>query len=266
MTAAASAPLVRLTGLAQTVVLAWGWRRAMIAVVAGAASTLALAPVNIWPVMFFTFPLLVWLIDGAAAARLGGVMAAFVTGWWFGFGYFVTGLYWIGHAFLVDAKTFAWLMPFAVVVFPAGLALLTGLGLALARLLWTRGASRVIALALSLTIAEWVRGHVFTGFPWNTFGYALTGPLALAQGAALLGLWGLTFLTVLVFASPALLADEPLARCEEEHQAKIDWRAQRGQKQKPVRLAEQRQKDNKIDEIAARRGVEHSRQRPLWLC
>jgi apolipoprotein N-acyltransferase len=209
VTAAASAPLVRLTGLAQTVVLAWGWRRAMIAFVAGAASTLALAPVNIWPVMFFTFPLLVWLIDGAAAARLGGVMAAFVTGWWFGFGYFVTGLYWIGIAFLVDAKTFAWLMPFAVVLLPAGLALLTGLGLALARLLWTRGASRVIALALSLTIAEWVRGHVFTGFPWNTFGYALTGPLALAQGAALLGLWGLTFLTVLVFASPALLADDP---------------------------------------------------------
>jgi apolipoprotein N-acyltransferase len=191
------------------VVLAWGWRRAAIAFVAGAASTLALAPLNIWPVMFLTFPLLVWLLDGAAAARLGGVTAAFVSGWWFGFGYFVTGLYWIGIAFLVDAKTFAWLMPFAVVVFPAGLAVLTGLGLALARLLWTRGASRVIALALSLTIAEWVRGHAFTGFPWNAFGYALTGPPALAQGAALIGLWGLTFLAVLVFASPALLADDP---------------------------------------------------------
>jgi len=137
------------------------------------------------------------------------VTAAFVSGWWFGFGYFVTGLYWIGIAFLVDAKTFAWLMPFAVVVFPAGLAVLTGLGLALARLLWTRGASRGIALALSLTIAEWVRGHAFTGFPWNAFGYALTGPPALAQGAALIGLWGLTFLAVLVFASPALLADDP---------------------------------------------------------
>jgi len=191
------------------VVLAWGWRRAAIAFVAGAASTLALAPLNIWPVMFLTFPLLVWLLDGAAAAPLGGVVAAFATGWWFGFGYFITGLYWIGIAFLVDAKTFAWLMPFAVVVLPAGLALLTGLGLALARLLWTRGASRLIALALSLTIAEWVRGHIFTGFPWNTFGYALVGPPALAQAAALLGLWGLTFLAVLVFASPALLADDP---------------------------------------------------------
>lgn len=209
MTVATPASFVRLTGLAHTIVLAWGWRRAAIAFAAGGTSALALAPLNIWPVMFVTFPLLVWLVDGAAAARLGGLAAAFVTGWWFGFGYFVAGLYWIGIAFLVDARTFAWLMPFAVVALPAGLAILTGLGLVLARLLWTRGASRVIALALSLTIAEWVRGHIFTGFPWNVFGYALTGPLALAQASALIGVWGLTFLAVLVFASPAVLTDDP---------------------------------------------------------
>ena len=70
-----------------------------------------------------------------------------MTGWWFGFGYFVAGLYWIGYAFLVDAKTFGWLLPFAVLGLPAGLALFTGLGLALARLLWTRGAVRILALA-----------------------------------------------------------------------------------------------------------------------
>src|SRR5690606_33578903 len=46
------------------------------------------------------------------------------------------------------------------------------------------------------------------GFPWNTIGYALTGPLVLAQSASLVGLWGLTFIAVLVFASPATLADE----------------------------------------------------------
>jgi apolipoprotein N-acyltransferase len=200
---------VRLEALAHAVVLAWGWRRAAIAFLAGAASTLGLAPLNIWPVLFLTFPLLVWLIDGAAAGRFGAVMVAFVTGWWFGFGYFVAGLYWIGIAFLVDAKTFAWLMPFAVIGFPAGLAILTGLGVAVARLLWTRGAVRIVALALGLTIAEWIRGRIFTGFPWNAFGYALAGPPTLAQGAALIGIWGLTFLTVLVFASPALLADDP---------------------------------------------------------
>ena len=149
-----------------------------------------------------------WLIDGASAGRLGGVMSAAVSGWWFGFGYFVAGLYWLGFAFLVDAKTFAWLLPFAVVGLPAGLAFFTAAAFGLARLLWMRGPLRILALALALTATEWLRGHVLTGFPWNTFGYALTGPLVLAQASALIGLWGLTFFAVYLFASPAVLADE----------------------------------------------------------
>jgi len=198
--------------LAQPVILAWGWRRAAIACLAGAASTLAMAPINFWPVLFVTFPPLVWLIDGAVAGRLGGVGAAFLTGWWFGLGYFLTGLYWVGYAFLVDAKTFGWLLPVAVTILPAGLALFTGFGVALARSLWTPGPLRVLTLAAALTCSEWLRGHVLTGFPWNTFGYALTSPLALAQSTSVLGIWGLTFITVAVFASPALLADEVKGR------------------------------------------------------
>jgi len=195
--------------LAHSIVLAWGWRRVAIAFIAGAASTLALAPFNAWPVLFLTFPVLVWLVDGAAAGRLGGVGAAAIAGWWFGFGYFLAGLYWIGFAFLVDADKFAWLLPIAVVALPAGMALYTAFGLALARLLWTRGALRVLTLAATLTAAEWLRGHVVSGFPWNAFGYALTGPLVLAQASALIGLWGMTFLAVAIFASPAVLADHP---------------------------------------------------------
>ena len=193
---------------AQPVILAWGWRRWLIAFIAGAASTLALAPVNLWPVLFVTFPVLVWLVDGAAAKRWGGVGVAFAIGWWFGFGYFLAGLYWIGFAFLVDAKHFAWLMPFAVVALPAGLALFTGFGVALARLLWSPSAFRILTLAAALGASEWLRGHVLTGFPWNTFGYALTTPLPLAQSASILGVWGLTFIAIAVFASPATLADD----------------------------------------------------------
>jgi apolipoprotein N-acyltransferase len=199
---------VTLTRFAHAVVLAWGWRRAAIAFAAGAVSTLALAPFDLWPVLFVTFPILIWLLDGAAAGRLGGVMAAALTGWWFGFGYFLAGLYWVGHAFLVDAKTFGWLLPFAVTALPAGLALFTAFGFALARVMWTRGPTRILALAAALTASEWLRGHLFTGFPWNAFGYALTGPLVLAQNAALIGIWGLTLLAVAIFASPAALADE----------------------------------------------------------
>jgi apolipoprotein N-acyltransferase len=200
-----------------SVVLAWGWRRAAIAFTAGAVSALALAPFNAWPVMALTFPVLVWLIDGSAAGRLGGMGTAAIAGWCFGFGYFLAGLYWVGFAFLVDADKFGWLMPFAVAGLPAGMALYTAFGTALARLLWVRGARRVLTLAACLTLAEWLRGggtewlrsYFISGFPWNTFGYALTGPLVLAQASALVGLWGMTFLAVAVFASPAVLADDP---------------------------------------------------------
>src|SRR5712675_1691841 len=166
-----------------------------------------MAPFNAWPVLFLTFPVAVWLIDGAGAGRWRGVPAAAMAGWWFGLGYFVPGLYWIGNAFLVDAATFAWLMPFAVLGLPAYLALFTAAGFGLARLMWTRDASRLLALAIGLTISEWLRGHLLSGFPWNAFGYALSEPLALAQTASLIGLWGMTFLSVAIFASPAALID-----------------------------------------------------------
>jgi apolipoprotein N-acyltransferase len=199
---------VILARLSYSVVLAWGWRRALIAFTAGAISTLALPPFDLWPVLFLTFPTLVWLIDGSAAGRFGGTFAAAVAGWFFGFGYFLAGLYWIGYAFLVDAKTFGWLLPIAVIALPAGLAFFFALGCGFARLIWLRGPLRILALAVALTASEWLRGHVFTGFPWNAIGYTLTGPLVLAQSAAVIGLWGLTFIAVAIFASPATLADE----------------------------------------------------------
>jgi apolipoprotein N-acyltransferase len=196
-----------LRSLGLAIILAWGWKRAGIAFGAGLLSALAMAPFNAWPVLFVTFPVMVWSIDGSGAGRLRGIPAAALAGWWFGLGYFVPGLYWTGYAFLVDAPTFAWLMPFAVLGLPAYLALFPALGFGLARLIWTGGDSRVLALAACLTASEWLRGHALSGFPWNAFGYALTEPLALAQTASLIGLWGMTFLTVAIFASPAVLID-----------------------------------------------------------
>jgi apolipoprotein N-acyltransferase len=199
---------VKPTAFIHTIVLSFGWRRWLIAGAAGALSALAMAPLNFWPILFVSFSVLVWLMDGAGAGRRGGIVTAATTGWWFGFGYFLAGLYWIGYAFLVDAPTFGWLLPIAVLGLPAGLATFTAFGTALARLLWTRGALRILALAVALTASEWLRGHLLTGFPWNAFGYALTSPLVLAQGAAVIGIWGLTFIAVAIFASPALLTDD----------------------------------------------------------
>jgi hypothetical protein len=101
----------RLRQIALAIILTWGWKRAVLAMAAGALSVLALAPFNAFPVLFITFPVMVWLIDGAGAGRYGGIPAAALTGYWFGLGYFVPGLYWIGYAFFVDADVFAWLTP-----------------------------------------------------------------------------------------------------------------------------------------------------------
>ena len=204
----AAIPSFSIARVAHATVLADGWRRAAIAFASGAVSVLTLAPFDLWPLGFLTFPFLVWLIDGAVAGRSGPLVTAGIIGWWFGFGYFLAGLYWMGNAMLVDAATFGWLLPFAILLPPAGLALFTAFGTMLARLLWTRGALRILALAIGLTASEWLRGWLLTGFPWNAFGYALTGPLVLAQSAAVIGIWGLTFVAVAVFASPAVLADD----------------------------------------------------------
>ena len=93
----------------------------------------------------------------------------------------------------------------AVVALPAVLAVFPAAGFAIARLLWSPGPSRVFALAFGLGLAEWARGLLFTGFPWNDLGMALGSNLALAQIASLVGLHGLTFLTIAIFAAPATL-------------------------------------------------------------
>ena len=185
-----------------------GWRKRAVAVAAGAVSLLAMAPFHVAPVLFLTLPVLVWLIDGidASRGRWRASLAAAEIGWWFGFGYHFPGLLWIGEAFLVEAELFAWAMPFAVSLLPAGLALFMALGMAGYRAAELTGFARVAGLAAAIGLAEWLRGHVLTGLPWNVLGYALTYPLVLMQGAGLAGIYGLTLIAVAVFAAPAVLA------------------------------------------------------------
>jgi apolipoprotein N-acyltransferase len=92
---------------------------------------------------------------------------------------------------------------------PAGLALFYAAATALSAWFWRSGLWRVLALALALSGAEWLRGHVLSGFPWNTLGYALTFPLPLMQSVAVLGIYGLTLAAVLVFALPPVLWSGP---------------------------------------------------------
>jgi apolipoprotein N-acyltransferase len=194
--------------LAHRVILAGGWQRRLIALVSGAVGALAMAPVNFFPAMLVPMTIAVWLLDGSAGrGRLTSMRSAAAIGWWWGFGYFLAGLWWLGSAFLVEPGGYEWALPIGVLGLPIILAFFPAAGFALARLLWSAGAGRILALAAALSFTEWLRGWVFTGFPWNSFGMALGGNLALAQIASIVGLDGLTLITVALAATPAALAD-----------------------------------------------------------
>ena len=201
--------------LADRVILASGWTRRLIALVAGAFGALAMAPVDIGPALIVPMVVAVWLLDGSSEGgqkRLfawpggGSLRLAFGAGWWLGFGYFLAGFWWLGSAFLMEPE-FAWALPLGVVGLPILLAFFPALGFVVARLLWAPGASRLFALALGLGLSEWLRGTILTGFPWNSLGMALGGTLVTAQAAALVGLDGLTLIAIALFAAPATLVD-----------------------------------------------------------
>ena len=182
-----------------------GIRRLAIAAGLGAAGALSFEPFRAFPLLLLAYAALVLLLDGASAGERRFRDAA-LTGWAFGFGFFLVGHYWIGYAFLVDAEAHAWQMPFAMVLLPAGLALFFAAAASLCMTAWRPGVQRVFVFALVFTIAEWLRGHIFTGFPWNLPGYGWSASTAMLQSASIFGVYGLSLLTLLFGASLVLLA------------------------------------------------------------
>jgi apolipoprotein N-acyltransferase len=196
--------------LAGKVILLWGWRRALVALLAGALAALSQPPFDFFAACFIAFPVLVWLLDGAASQPGEGLsrrlLRPFLIGWWFGFGYFLAGLWWTGAALLVEAELFAWALPLAVLGLPALLGLFYGFATLVARLFWNDGAGRIAALAAAFAAAEWLRGFVLTGFPWNAIGQAAMPVPLMMQSVGVVSMAGINALAVFVFAAPALLA------------------------------------------------------------
>ena len=135
--------------------------RLIIAVGLGALASTAMPPVGIVAAMVPAFAGLLLLLSVSQTKRGG-----FTIGWGFAFGFHLFGLSWIGEAFLVDAEKFAWMLPFAVGGLPAGLAIIAGIAGALFVRTRTRHIGRNIVLfSVLFMAAEWMRGHLFTGFP-----------------------------------------------------------------------------------------------------
>jgi len=181
-----------------------GWRAVGAAFVAGALTALAMPPLHWLPLAVMGIVAFVWLWDGAPGPR-----SALSRAWAWGTGHFAVGSYWILEAFFVPPADYAPLGPPIVV----GLAALLGFFPAMAAgaakwavLRWrSLGGrySRLLLLAIAWTIAEWLRGHVFTGYAWNPLAHVWAFATPLLQGAALFGVYGLGLLSFLILAAPA---------------------------------------------------------------
>lgn len=179
-----------------------GWRRNMIAFICGMMATLALPPFFIIPLLVPSFCGLVWLLNGASSRK-----RFFLDGWWWGWGFYMSGLYWFCIALLTDADKFAWLIPFALFGLTAVIAIYQGVACLLFSYVRAQGIFRVFLFSVIWVLVEYARGHLFTGFPWNLAGYALTVSDVSIQLASLFGAYGLTWLVVFLSMLPAILGD-----------------------------------------------------------
>lgn len=169
-----------------------GGRLAALAFGAGAIAAFGHAPLYLWPLTLLGMAALIHMV------HLRGAWIGFLGG----FGYGAVALSWIVSPFLVEAETYAWMAPFALVFMAAGLGLFWALAAWAARFMGAAG------FAVSLTVVEYLRGHILTGFPW-----AMPGHVWISTPVAQLGAWvgptGLTLILLLMAAGLARLRPIP---------------------------------------------------------
>ncbi len=174
-------------------------QRMGLAFAAGVASALGFEPYTLWPLTILAFAALALLIPAAPRLR-----SALAIGWWFGFGHMLFGLRWIALAFTFQAAMPAWLGWVAVALLAM---LMAGYASAAAGIAWQLGwtpLSRSLALAGGWMLAEWLRGYLFGGFPWNPLGVVWLPLAGVAQAGAAIGALGLSGLMVLAGCAVAL--------------------------------------------------------------
>ncbi len=173
----------------------------------GALCVLGLAPFHLWILALFGFGVLKLRLDAALNGRM-----AFGRGFLFGFGFFLVGMYWVGSAFLARGGGYIFIMPPMILGLAALLAFFWGLGGWLYKFVCgTRDMNRdsfniglsVFAFTAAFTLIELIRGHIFTGLPWNLPGYIFPAGGEISQIAFKINIYGLTALTLM---SAALLS------------------------------------------------------------
>lgn len=175
--------------------------QALLCLLAGTLAAFAMPPAHIWPALLLALPCLYLCLN---AVNKG--YKAFLLGYLFWFSYFVFSLYWIGNALLVEDNPYAWAWILAVLGLPALLAFFGALS---AYVTYKFSALSTfcgwLGFAAITAGFEFLRGHLFTGFPWNLFGFTWSDTLPILQILRLSDIYLLTLLTTLWATWPALL-------------------------------------------------------------
>lgn len=176
----------------------------------GALANLAFAPFEAFPVLLLSFPVFFVALQAVSNAK-----QAFWFGWWFGFGHFLAGLYWISNSLLVDAEQFAWLIPFAMAGIPAILAIYIGFFAGMFATLNKKFPPNITIKTLLFCqlwlLIEIFRSYLFTGFPWNLLGYSLLANAQIAQVASLGGVFLCSWLACFWALFPIYFRSKKLA-------------------------------------------------------
>lgn len=174
---------------------ALGWIAADLAI--GLAAALGQAPWGLWPLTVLALAAMLWRVSQAPSARAALLRALVI-----GTGHFALALFWITQPFLVEADIYGWMSPFALVLTAAGGGLFWAVpSWAAYRFGWNMP-SCLAAVALAILVSDWLRGWIFTGFPW-----ALTGHVWIDTPAGQLAAWfGAMGLSALTLAAALLVA------------------------------------------------------------
>lgn len=162
---------------------------------AGALAVTGFAPYGLWPLTLLSLALLF-----AACGRAPSIRRGFALGFAWGLGFFLAGASWIFVSLHDYGDMPAGLAALATLLFCAFLALFPAAASALGAAASNPTLRLLLALPLAWGVGEWVRGWIFTGFPWLAVGYTQVPDGPLAGFAPLVGAYGVGYLLALVAA------------------------------------------------------------------
>jgi len=168
----------------------------------GMITSFSLPPYNYFIINFFTFSLFFIFIINQKKFLIKK-FSYFKYGWLFGFGYFFASLYWITIALTFD-ENFKILIPISLILIPAFLAFFFGLALYIFSFFINyANISLILIFSVLFGIAEFIRGNIFTGFPWNLFAFSFSKNLEFIQILSILGTYGFNMICITFFLMPA---------------------------------------------------------------